>query len=75
VSNSGGAGDNGGLFGEKGTVTGKKCPEGLYGTFCEVSPFFFPLHPMMICKILQDLSRFTKSFYGGKLQFIDFFKW
>lgn len=35
-------------------------------------PFFFsPLHSMMICKILQDLSRFIKSFYGGK-QFIDF---
>lgn len=34
--NSGGAGENGGLFGEGGTVTGKKCPKGLYGTFCRV---------------------------------------
>jgi hypothetical protein len=38
MSNSGGAGENGGLFGEDGTVTGKKCPKGLYGTFCKV-PF------------------------------------
>lgn len=36
MSNSGGAGDNGGLYGEEGTITGKKCPQGLYGTFCEV---------------------------------------
>jgi|APAra0007618257_1042622.scaffolds.fasta_scaffold05724_9 hypothetical protein len=33
----GGAGDNGGRFGEEGTMTGKKCPKGLYGTFCLVS--------------------------------------
>ncbi|XP_050220604.1 uncharacterized protein LOC126670974 isoform X3 [Mercurialis annua] len=35
---SGGAGDNGGLLGEEGTVTGKKCPKGLYGTFCKECP-------------------------------------
>lgn len=39
VFNSGGAGANGGSDGEKGTVTGKKCPAGLYGTFCEVIKF------------------------------------
>ncbi|KAL5748335.1 hypothetical protein ACOSQ2_025632 [Xanthoceras sorbifolium] len=38
ISSSGGAGDNGGLFGEVGTVTGKKCPKGLYGTFCQECP-------------------------------------
>ncbi|XVF52441.1 hypothetical protein PTKIN_Ptkin05aG0018300 [Pterospermum kingtungense] len=38
INSSGGAGDNGGLFGGKGTVTGKKCPEGLYGTFCRECP-------------------------------------
>lgn len=36
MSYSGGAGDNGDLSGEMGTVTGKKCPKGLYGTFCQV---------------------------------------
>ncbi|BBH02979.1 hypothetical protein Prudu_013711, partial [Prunus dulcis] len=29
-----GAGDDGGHHGSNGTVTGKKCPKGLYGTFC-----------------------------------------
>ncbi|KAJ4846828.1 hypothetical protein Tsubulata_004625 [Turnera subulata] len=38
INSSGGAGVNGGLFGEEGTVTGKKCPRGLYGTFCEECP-------------------------------------
>ncbi|KAJ6963023.1 hypothetical protein NC652_001602 [Populus alba x Populus x berolinensis] len=38
INNSGGAGENGGLFGEEGTVTGKKCPKGLYGTFCKECP-------------------------------------
>ncbi|PPR81078.1 hypothetical protein GOBAR_AA39637 [Gossypium barbadense] len=38
INSSGGAGDNGGLFGDKGTVTGKKCPKGLYGTFCRECP-------------------------------------
>jgi hypothetical protein len=33
---SGGSGKNDGHFGEDGTVTGKKCPMGLYGTFCTV---------------------------------------
>ncbi|CAN4127760.1 unnamed protein product [Withania somnifera] len=35
---SGGTGDSGGLCGEKGTVTGRKCPKGLYGTFCAECP-------------------------------------
>ncbi|KAJ6701262.1 MRAZ [Salix koriyanagi] len=38
INSSGGAGENGGLFGEEGTVTGKKCPKGLYGTFCKECP-------------------------------------
>ncbi|KAL9387472.1 hypothetical protein Peur_020596 [Populus x canadensis] len=38
INRSGGAGENGGLFGEEGTVTGKKCPKGLYGTFCKECP-------------------------------------
>ncbi|GKV10746.1 hypothetical protein SLEP1_g22067 [Rubroshorea leprosula] len=38
INNSGGAGNQGGLFGDEGTVTGKKCPEGLYGTFCKECP-------------------------------------
>jgi len=33
---SGGSVKNDGHFGEDGTVTGKKCPMGLYGTFCTV---------------------------------------
>lgn len=36
MGDSGGAGDNGGLLGGEGTVTGKRCPKGLYGTFCRV---------------------------------------
>ncbi|XP_019095487.1 PREDICTED: uncharacterized protein LOC104763029 [Camelina sativa] len=38
ISSRGGAGDNGGRFGEEGTMTGKKCPKGLYGTFCLECP-------------------------------------
>ncbi|PPR84335.1 hypothetical protein GOBAR_AA36379 [Gossypium barbadense] len=38
LSDSGGAGHKGGLFGDEGTVTGKKCPKGLYGTFCRECP-------------------------------------
>ncbi|GMJ12451.1 hypothetical protein like AT5G47020 [Hibiscus trionum] len=38
INSSGGAGHNGGLFGDEGTVTGKKCPKGLYGTFCRECP-------------------------------------
>ncbi|VFQ71085.1 unnamed protein product, partial [Cuscuta campestris] len=34
----GGLGDNEGLDGEEGTVTGKKCPKGLFGTFCVECP-------------------------------------
>ena len=33
---SGGSGRSEGHPGEEGTITGKECPEGLYGTFCEV---------------------------------------
>ncbi|TMW90916.1 hypothetical protein EJD97_015047 [Solanum chilense] len=35
---SGGTGDGGGLRGEEGTITGRKCPKGLYGTFCAECP-------------------------------------
>jgi hypothetical protein len=35
-SNRGGTGSQSGLEGESGTVTGKPCPQGLYGLFCEV---------------------------------------
>ncbi|CAH2046122.1 unnamed protein product [Thlaspi arvense] len=38
ITNRGGAGDNGGRHGEEGTMTGKKCPKGLYGTFCLECP-------------------------------------
>lgn len=34
---SGGSGGDEGGAGENGTVTGKACPEGLFGTFCKVS--------------------------------------
>ena len=33
---SGGVGSNTGFEGEHGTITGKECPQGLYGIFCEV---------------------------------------
>jgi len=36
ILNSGGAGDNDGFHGQEGTITGKACPKGLYGIFCEV---------------------------------------
>lgn len=35
--NRGGIGRDEGQAGENGTVTGKDCPEGLFGIFCEVS--------------------------------------
>ncbi|KAL1830578.1 hypothetical protein ACET3Z_000229 [Daucus carota] len=38
ISSRGGTGDSGGLPGEEGTVTGKKCPKGLYGTYCTECP-------------------------------------
>ncbi|KAL5551245.1 hypothetical protein UlMin_001421 [Ulmus minor] len=38
INNSGGVGNDRGLYGEKGTTTGKKCPKGLYGTFCRECP-------------------------------------
>ncbi|KAJ0961650.1 hypothetical protein J5N97_001147 [Dioscorea zingiberensis] len=36
IMSSGGTGNGGGHYGQEGTITGKKCPKGLYGTFCEV---------------------------------------
>ncbi|KAK9094924.1 hypothetical protein Scep_026393 [Stephania cephalantha] len=38
VNISGGFGNNGGRHGANGTVTGKKCPKGLYSTFCIECP-------------------------------------
>ncbi|KAL6653051.1 hypothetical protein ACP70R_011976 [Stipagrostis hirtigluma subsp. patula] len=38
VASSGGSGNDDGRFGEDGTVSGKKCPMGLYGTFCTECP-------------------------------------
>lgn len=38
VASSGGSGNDDGYFGEDGTVTGKECPMGLYGTFCTECP-------------------------------------
>ncbi|XP_042488312.1 uncharacterized protein LOC122068501 isoform X1 [Macadamia integrifolia] len=38
IDSSGGPGDRHGHQGGEGTVTGKKCPEGLYGTFCNECP-------------------------------------
>ncbi|XP_011082373.1 uncharacterized protein LOC105165163 isoform X2 [Sesamum indicum] len=38
INFSGGAGSGNGLRGEKGTITGRKCPKGLYGTFCTECP-------------------------------------
>uniref|UniRef100_A0A0D9W2D7 DUF8003 domain-containing protein n=1 Tax=Leersia perrieri TaxID=77586 RepID=A0A0D9W2D7_9ORYZ len=38
VASSGGSGNDDGHFGEAGTVTGEKCPVGLYGTFCTECP-------------------------------------
>jgi hypothetical protein len=36
ITTWGGTGSQSGLEGESGTVTGKPCPQGLYGLFCEV---------------------------------------
>ncbi|GKC63278.1 hypothetical protein Tco_1095876, partial [Tanacetum coccineum] len=38
ISIGGGLGGNDDGVGENGTVTGKSCPKGLYGTFCEECP-------------------------------------
>ncbi|KAA8525945.1 hypothetical protein F0562_007955 [Nyssa sinensis] len=38
INNSGGVGDGSGLHGEEGTITGKRCPKGLYGIYCEECP-------------------------------------
>ncbi|PKA56333.1 hypothetical protein AXF42_Ash014836 [Apostasia shenzhenica] len=38
ILSRGGAGDSGGYEGGEGTVTGKKCPKGLCGTFCTECP-------------------------------------
>lgn len=39
----GGLGRGQGLAGGNGTVTGKACPRGLYGVFCEVASSFYVL--------------------------------
>lgn len=39
---SGGTGNSGGQSGQEGTITGKECPKGLYGTFCEVCVIWMP---------------------------------
>nr|CAD1844992.1 unnamed protein product [Ananas comosus var. bracteatus] len=36
IISSGGAGNGGGYYGGEGSITGKTCPKGLYGTFCNV---------------------------------------
>ena len=41
ILNSGGAGNEGGWHGQEGTITGKACPKGLYGIFCEVCSIGF----------------------------------
>lgn len=58
----GGAGNSSAYYGEEGTITGKDCPKGLYGTFCSVrklSAFkFLCLHTnfaQIICSIRQLL--------------------
>ncbi|KAJ4759142.1 ephrin type-B receptor [Rhynchospora pubera] len=38
ILSSGGKGNAGGRSGEDGSITGKKCPKGLYGTFCRECP-------------------------------------
>ncbi|KAG8375631.1 hypothetical protein BUALT_Bualt10G0120400 [Buddleja alternifolia] len=38
IHTRGGLGGNQGYMGENGTVSGKDCPKGLYGTFCEECP-------------------------------------
>lgn len=38
ITTWGGKGDGEALPGEEGTITGRKCPKGLYGTFCEECP-------------------------------------
>ncbi|PWA66981.1 hypothetical protein CTI12_AA322140 [Artemisia annua] len=38
ISTCGGEGDGEALPGEDGTLTGKECPKGLYGTFCDECP-------------------------------------
>lgn len=37
----GGTGSDNGHAGKDGSLTGKECPKGLYGVFCEVSIFLF----------------------------------
>lgn len=38
IISRGGAGNSGGFHGEEGTINGKQCPQGLYGTFCNECP-------------------------------------
>lgn len=37
VYDRGGLGGHQGLMGQNGTISGKACPKGLYGVFCEVN--------------------------------------
>lgn len=50
LNGRGGIGRGNGRGGKNGTVTGKACPKGLYGIFCEVSfAFFF----FMLCDFVK----------------------
>lgn len=60
IFNSGGAGDHDGLHGQEGTITGKACPKGLYGIFCEVcSRFLFILLFFTENKVSKDTGEST----------------
>ncbi|KAH8513976.1 hypothetical protein H0E87_007007, partial [Populus deltoides] len=70
INRSGGAGENGGLFGEEGTVTGKKCPKGLYGQFisrarstiCAIPAFFSEDFDNV--ESSRSIKRFTVVFFS-----------
>jgi len=53
ILNSGGAGDNDGFHGQEGTITGKACPKGLYGIFCEVCSTGFLFIHLFLPRILD----------------------
>lgn len=61
ILNSGGAGDDAGHHGQEGTITGKACPKGLYGIFCEVCSyiFLFSLFSFSFLGLLRLLEIFT----------------
>ncbi|RZC55009.1 hypothetical protein C5167_013868 [Papaver somniferum] len=54
VFDIGGSGRDNGLDGESGTVTGKACPKGLFGSFCEVA-WHAPLAPVRMSADLTNL--------------------